>query len=118
VLAPLAPFREAATGRFAADAGLRPGLGIAVVRLAEGAAAVDRRAAERGVVERRPYSRSGTIALSSFLSAFCFVFFPTPVPRTIAVLLCVRPRAIDHASTRALPVAEAVHASGQRARFR
>jgi hypothetical protein len=80
-------FFAAGIGRFAADAGLRPGFDAGIARFAEGALAVDRRAAERGVVDRRPYSRSGIAMSSSPLLAFCFVFFPTPVRRTISVLL-------------------------------
>jgi hypothetical protein len=91
----LALFFAAGIGRFAAEAGLRP-LAAGIGRFACEEVAVDRRAAERGVVERRPYSRSGSIAMSSsILLAFCFVFFPTPVPRTIAVLLFSSSRAID-----------------------
>ena len=84
-------FFAAGIGRFAADAGLRPGFDAGIARFAEGALAVDRRAAERGVVDRRPYSRSGIAMSSSLLVAFCFVFFPTPVRRTISVLLFFEP---------------------------
>jgi hypothetical protein len=79
-----------AGGRFAADAGFRA-LGAAGARFAEEEldGAVARRAAVRGVVDRRPVSRSVAIASSSifFIRLFgCFVFFAA-VARGIDVLL-------------------------------
>jgi hypothetical protein len=79
-----------AGARFAADAGFRA-LCAAGARFAEEEldGAVARRAAVRGVVDRRPVSRSVAIALSSIslVRLFgCFVFFAA-VARAIDVLL-------------------------------
>jgi hypothetical protein len=94
-------------GRLTDDAGLRAALDDVGARFAGAATgAVARRAAVRGVVDLRLYSRWGAIGCSSvFLVGCCFVFLAERVPRTIV--------SFSLSSTRASRGAESVHATGQ-----